>query len=139
MRRIWFAVMGATFAVVGVGFAAAFGLEGVAEPPTAVALALWFSASVLYLLGGFGTSLGGVEWYQFVGLGNVCLGLQLLVQLPFTLAGGTPETEVLVPAIASGLGGLSLLFIGLDWLRGGRHFDLSAFDETSPANPKRSK
>ncbi|WP_276300093.1 hypothetical protein [Halorussus lipolyticus] len=139
MRRIWFAVMGGTFLLVGVGFAGAFGLEGTTDPATAIALVLWFSAALLYVLGGLGKSIGGLAWFQFVGLGNVCLGLQLLTQIPVALADGIPGTEALVVTIATGLGGLSLSFIGLDWFRGGRHFDLSAFDDGPSAGPEQSR
>jgi hypothetical protein len=134
VRQVWFALLGAAFGVVGIVFAAAFGLDALDEPATAVAITLWFVASRLYVLGGLDASVGDFEWYQLVGLGNVCLGLQLLVRLPFVVTDGTAGTEALVATIASGLGGLTLLFIGFDWFRGGRHFDLSAFDESLSTN-----
>ena len=134
MRRIWFAVLGAVFGVAGVAMLAAFGAEMVTGPAAVATFALWFATSALYVLGGLDVAVGDLEWYQLVGVGNVCLGLQQTVRFAFWLADGTPGTGTLVVAAASGLGGLALAYIGLDWVRGGRHFDLSRFGEGPPSD-----
>ncbi|UPV72803.1 hypothetical protein M0R89_09595 [Halorussus limi] len=133
MKRVWFAVVGVFFALFGVGFLAAFGVESLADPTALATLALWFGASALYVLGGLDAPVGDLRWYQSVGLGNVCLGLQMVVRVPSELAGVSGDFEPLLAALAGGVGGLTLAYIGLDWFRGGRHFDLSAFEE-SPTN-----
>ncbi|WP_435180185.1 hypothetical protein [Halorussus sp. AFM4] len=134
MRRLWFAVLGAVFGVAGVAVVAAFGGDAVSGPAAVATFALWFAASALYVLGGLDVGVGDPEWYQLVGVGNVCLGLQQAVRLAFRLADGSRETGTLVVTVASGLGGLALAYIGLDWVRGGRHFDLSRFDGDAPAD-----
>ncbi|WP_115865402.1 hypothetical protein [Halorussus litoreus] len=136
MKRLWFAVLGTLYAVVGVWFLTAFWSGVATDPASILTVALWFGASALYVLGGFGASLGGLDWYQFVGLGNVCLGLQLVVRVPFALADGNSATASLVATLAMGVGGLSLAYIGLDWVRGGRHFDLSRFGDQPGPGPE---
>ena len=56
------------------------------------------------------------------------LGIALIVQFLLTATlNGAPSAALLADAAAA-LGGLALLFIGADWIRGGKHFDLAAYD-----------
>jgi hypothetical protein len=135
MRRIWFAVLGALEAVAGVAFVWAFGLGAGPLSGYAALGSLWFGAAVMYLLGGLGATVGGFEWYQLVGLGHVCLGLQMAVRVPFEVADGTGGASLVV-AVGAGLGGLALAYIGVDWIRGAPNFDLSSFDGGPSADPE---
>ncbi|NHN57566.1 MULTISPECIES: hypothetical protein [Halorussus] len=135
MRRFWFAVLGVIFGIAGVAFLAAFGAPAT-DPAALVTFALWFAASALYVLGGLEVAVADLKWDQLVGVGNVCLGLQQTVRLGVWFAGGSGETETLAVTVASGVGGLALAYIGLDWVRGGRHFDLSGFGEDPPTDPE---
>ncbi|WP_128477431.1 hypothetical protein [Halorussus pelagicus] len=136
MRRIWFALFGGLFGAVGVAFLGAFRADALADPTSLATFSLWLGASTLYVLGGLDASIGDFDWYQLVGLGNVCLGLQMVARAAMTLADGTGETEPLLATFGGVVGGLTLAYIGLDWFRGGRHFDLSTFEESPTADPE---
>lgn len=72
-------------------------------------------------------SAGGrdVPWYVFAGIADVALGVSMLLNA--VQMGGT-SGEGLFPAVVTGLSGLPLLFIGADYVRGGKHFDVSVFE-----------
>ena len=128
MKRQWFAVLGGFIAVSLVASLAAFGERVLFDPQFAVVGALFLSSAVLLLLAGTTDAIGGIEWNQFAGAADVLLGLALIVQflLTATLDGATSAS--LLADAAAALGGLVLLFIGADWIRGGKHFDLAAYD-----------
>ena len=131
MVRAWrFTVLGAALLVGGVLLFAVFGVAD--SDPTLLLLQILMvtGAGVLLLLGGVGRELGSIKWYQLVGAGDVLLGLGLCVELLRTIVTPGPLTgEGLFVGIAA-IGGLSLAYIGVDWIRGGRHFDPSQFDSS---------
>ena len=73
-------------------------------------------------------SVGGrtLPWYLFAGVADVALGVSMLVNAARMAAEATGEDLFL--AVATGLAGLPLLFIGADYLRGGKHLDVSVFE-----------
>ncbi|ELZ33375.1 hypothetical protein C474_04825 [Halogeometricum pallidum JCM 14848] len=73
-------------------------------------------------------SVGGreVPWYAFAGVADVALGVSMLLNAVQMAAGGSGEDLFL--AVATGLAGLPLLFIGADYLRGGKYLDVSVFE-----------
>lgn len=73
-------------------------------------------------------SVGGraLPWYLFVGVAEVALGVSMLVNAARMAAGATGEDLFL--AVATGLAGVPLLLIGADYLRGGKHLDVSVFE-----------
>jgi hypothetical protein len=67
-----------------------------------------------------------VPWYAFVGAGDVALAAGMAVNAArIGVEGGSDD---LFLAVVAGAGAVPLFFIGVDYLRGGRHFDLSAFE-----------
>ncbi|WP_135852088.1 hypothetical protein [Halorussus salinus] len=136
-RRSWFVVFGGLLGLlVLLVLPAAFRGDVPADPTAITTFGLLFGASILYLLGGLGRSVGGFEWNKHVGLGNVCMGLQMVVRALAEFVGASGDIA-LVAALGSGLGGLTLAYMGLDWFRGGRYFDLSAFEESPTPDESR--
>lgn len=72
-------------------------------------------------------SLAGrtVPWYAFAGVADVALGVGMLLNASRMPRGGT---EDLFLAAVTAVSALPLLFIGVDYLRGGVYFDLSVFE-----------
>lgn len=72
-------------------------------------------ASVAYVIGGFGNPVRErVGWFRAVGLGNVLLGLSLPATAILDGSVTTPFGFVLA------VGGLGLVAIGVDYIRGGK-------------------
>ena len=96
------------------------------------------TANVVFILGGVLMAIGGVdaqpqqsEWYQFVGAGNILYGIGFASTYLLPMVNGTSTysgTAGVFLAIWGVVGGASLAFIGYDWIRGGKHFDLSTFE-----------
>ncbi|EMA38344.1 hypothetical protein [Halococcus hamelinensis] len=131
MKRRWFVLVGGLVIALPSAIVVAFGFPSPAEPATALLLGGMILAGVLFVLGGLDRRFGGVEWYQFVGVGNVLVGVSLaLGQLIPVLNGTTAYDGSVLPALVlfTLVGGGSIVFIGADWIRGGHHFDLSVFE-----------
>jgi hypothetical protein len=129
MKRRWFLVEGIVFTIGSVATLFVFGLI----TPYLVLLCFGFSfAGILSILGGINSELLDIEWYQFVGMGNVVVGVTfaLSILLPM-LTGSSPYDGPIgaFMAAAAILGGGSLVFMGIDWLRGGIHYDLSSYED----------
>ncbi|KTG09351.1 hypothetical protein AUR64_16355 [Haloprofundus marisrubri] len=67
-----------------------------------------------------------LRWYVFAGVGDIFLAAATFVLSIGDVLSGAP-TEVLIGSVAGALGALFLAFIGVDYVRGGVHMDLSAF------------
>jgi hypothetical protein len=99
-------IIGAFLLVVAMGAAVALGSDVFSEPLLAVQLLALGVAGGCNLLAGIERlPMGPLAWYQWSGIGNLCLG----VALPLGFAGGEP---VLLAVIA--IGGLSLAAMGVD-------------------------
>ncbi len=128
--RRFFLALGALLLVAELAFAVAFGVSPLTNLPTALQFVFFTFASLCFIIGGLADSLGGVEWYRFVGAGEIVWGLyvvltgylSILGAVGFT-GGGSGGT---LPAVVYLLSGLLFAFIGFDWFRGGRYFNLSA-------------
>jgi hypothetical protein len=130
MVRAWrFTVLGGALLIGGVLLFAALGVVDL-NPALLLQILMTTGAGVLLLLGGVGRELGPIKWYQLVGTGDVLLGLGLCVEFFWMIVVPGPLTgEGLLIGVAA-VGGLSLAYIGIDWIRGGRHFDPSQFDSS---------
>lgn len=128
MKRQWFAALGGFIAASWVAVLVAFGERVPFDPQFGVVGALVLSAAVLLVLAGTTDALGGIEWNQFAGAADVLLGLALIVQFLLTATLEDATSAGLLADAAAALGGLVLLFIGADWIRGGKHFDLAAYE-----------
>jgi peptidoglycan/LPS O-acetylase OafA/YrhL len=134
MKRRWFLVVGVGIIVANLGFLFVF-RAGILENPTTAA------ANLFHILGGVLMAVGGADaqprrsrWYQFVGAGNVLIAVGLAASYLLPMVNGTSpygDTVGVLLAICAVAGGGSLAFIGFDWIRGGRHFDLSTFERGS--------
>ena len=105
---------------------------GVEDLPLLLQVVMLSSAGILLLLGGIGYEFGSIKWYQLIGAGDILLGLSLCVQFLGTFTNSVPSNEDLLFMGMAAIGGLSLAYIGVDWIRGGKHFDLSQFDSSAP-------
>lgn len=128
MKRQWFAALGGFIAASWVAVLVAFGERVLFDPQFGVVGALVLSAAVLLVLAGTTDALGGIEWNQFAGAADVLLGLALIVQFLLAATLEDATSAGLLADAAAALGGLVLLFIGADWIRGGKHFDLAAYE-----------
>lgn len=130
MVQAWrFTVLGGALLVGGILLFATFGVVD-PDPTLLLQILMTTSAGVLLLLGGVGRELGSIRWYQLVGVGDVLLGLGLCIEFLRAIVAPGPLTEEGLFVGVAALGGLSLAYIGVDWIRGGRHFDPSQFDSS---------
>lgn len=124
MKRRWFAVMGGLLLV---GILALVWVLGPVVLTTPAALLLVVSAG-LFILGGFDPLPAQVPWYRFIGVGELLVGAVFVVGLVAPALEGGRTARDLFLALVGVANGLFLGFIGLDWFRGGNHYDLSRFD-----------
>jgi hypothetical protein len=126
MKRRWFAVLG-VFLFVSQG--AAFVAFGSSAPDIETVLPLlpWMFGGVLFVLGGLSVRIGNVEWYQFVGAANVLMGIGFGIEFSLpALRDGSAAGPLL--AIAGVVGGLSMIYIGVSWIRNSRQFSPSEYE-----------
>ena len=128
MVQAWrFTILGSALLIGGLLLTVVF---GGGDSTLSVQVIMMSSAGVLFLFGGLGYELGSIEWYQLVGAGNVLLGLSFSLQFVAAVMGPGSVSNELLFIGAAAIGGLSLAYIGVDWIRGGKHFDLSQFDSS---------
>ena len=115
--------MGAFLLAIPVVVTAAFGTGGLRSPGTAVQMGAIVLSGLLFLAAGLRESyaFGGhtVRWNVCYGVGTAILGVGLAVGIVSGQAAGPGGTLLAVAAVG---GGLTLVFIGYDFARGGRHF-----------------
>lgn len=124
MKRRWFAVMGGLLVV---GFLVLVGVLGriVATSPAALLLVV---GGLLFVIGGFDPIPDRVPWYRFIGVGELLVGAVFVLSLVTPVLEGGRASQDLFLALIGVANGLFLGFIGLDWYRGGNHYDLSRFE-----------
>lgn len=124
VKRRWFAVTGV---LVLLGLAV---LATVVDVPvaTAAAFAVLVVGSLCFVLGGLDPVPDAVAWYRFVAVGELVFGAAFAVTLLGPVASGQRSTTALLFAAAGVANALLFGFIGVDWFRGGRHYDLSVFE-----------
>ena len=130
MKRRWFLVLGVGIIVANLGFLFVFRTTVLENPATAVTNVVPILGGILMAMGGADAQPRQSEWYQFVGAGNALLGIGMAASYLLPMVYGTSPydgTEAILLAICAVAGGGSLAFMGFDWIRGGRHFDLSTF------------
>ncbi|GAA0457637.1 hypothetical protein MUK72_12040 [Halococcus dombrowskii] len=130
MKRRWFLVLGLGMIVANLGFLFAFRATILENPATAATNTVLVFGGVLMAIGGAGAQPRGT-WYQFVGTGDVLIGIGMASSYLLPMVYGTSpygSTEGILLAICAVAGGGSLAFMGFDWIRGGRHFDLSTYE-----------
>lgn len=131
MNARWISGFGVLTLLLGGVAAAAAGVGAASIELLAVAVPM-VVAGVCWLLAGEGIALGGLAWYQWLGAGFLVFAVGLLAQGATAFAsGGTGDllyaASQLVLAVVFG-------FMGVDYVRGGRHYDLSIIDP--PGSPE---
>jgi hypothetical protein len=131
MKRRWFLVLGLGMIAASLGLLFVFPVNLLENPATAATNIVLILGGALMAIGGAGIQPRTSEWYQFVGAGDVLIGVGMAASYLLPMVYGTSPydgTEGVLLAICAVAGGGSLAFIGFDWIRGGRHFDLSIFE-----------
>lgn len=128
MKRRWFAVVGGFFLIVSAGAVVLLGRDALRTPRFLASILTWLLIGGLSVVGGLRRSVAGVEWYRFVGVGDVLLGLWMLGYATTWFLDGTADRATQVSAVAMAGSGSLLVFIGVDYFVGGRHLDVSAIE-----------
>ncbi|RDI72351.1 hypothetical protein [Halopelagius longus] len=116
-------------AVLLLGIASSIVAFGPPTDPLFVALGACFAVSGgAFLVAGLRESVAVgsavVPWYVFAGVGDIALGVGMLTNGAILVDGGGTAFAGVIIALT----GPFLAFIGVDYLRGGVHFDVSAFE-----------
>lgn len=127
MKQSWFRYLGLFDLLLVAGFVGFFGLPALTSSMVVPAMLL---AGVSAILAGSVSRLTlgvvSVSWRYFVGVTYVLFALILPGNyLPSVLAGTATASEWMLFVVGA-VGGLSLLFYGVDVVRGGRHFEVDA-------------
>lgn len=127
MKRRWLSVIGVFLLVAALGLAIV--ITGVEELSLEDGMtpATLFIVGTLFVLGGESTSIRGLEWNQFAGIGQVILGSWFAFQAG-TFLPIDPTALELAMAGSFAIAGLVFVFIGIDWFRGGFYYDLSELE-----------
>lgn len=125
MKRRWFAVIGASIVLAQGILMAIFGFPAI-DGLAVFGLVLPTIAGVLFIAGGFSVQIRNVEWYQFVGTADVLMGIWF--GLEFAFGPYTDSTAGPILAVTGIVGGLSMVFIGVNWMRYSRQFGVSRYE-----------
>lgn len=127
MERPRYVFIGGFVSVAATAFVAVFGLSALPDGRAILWAGLLVLGGVAFVVGGWvdAVTVGGrdLAWWRFVGLGNVLVGLALVVAYAPDLLAGASSSRFLLSAVAV-LGGAIVLAIGLDTVRGGRYVTL---------------
>ena len=126
MKRRWLSVLGAGMLLAGAVYVAVFGVVSLAGPFRGTAAVCFTLSAIFEIVAGQGERVGSVEWYQFMGAANVLMGVMIGIHLVGGVVHGSPTPIGLDGMMA--VGALSITWIGIDLLRGGRHFDPASYD-----------
>ncbi|WP_162991552.1 hypothetical protein [Halostella salina] len=129
MRRYWFAVLGSAFLVAQVALLFVIGVPESFDWPVASLLAYGLAGAAFVVAGvhrWLPLPADSVPWYWFAGGGDILLGLGMLASGVSTTL--SDDSGSLLFGILIALGSLVLVFIGIDYARGGVHLDLSTFE-----------
>jgi hypothetical protein len=106
----------------------AFGVDGLATGTAGVTYALMVVAGGLLVVAGsrdeVGLGGGTVRWNVLAGVGVVCVAGTVLLGGAADLLAGDRSRAALGYTVVASVGALTLVFIGVDVARGGRHFRL---------------
>lgn len=128
MKRRWFSVFGGLLLAAAAVAAALLGRTVLETPTLAVGIATWSAVGILSVLGGLRESVAGIRWYRFVGSSDVLIGLWMIGYGLMAYLDGSTDRALHLTAVAMAVGGLTLTLIGLEWFRGGRQFDIAAYE-----------
>lgn len=124
VKRRWFAVVGGGVLVMLAYLAVRSGIAGGVGPSTV----LLATASLLFVLGGIDPAPDAVPWYRFVGLGLLVFGAATVLYWVEPVASGGRTADDLAFALVGVATAAVFGFMGIDWFRGGHHYDLSRIE-----------
>jgi len=126
-RRLYL-VVGVFLLLSPLVLVAVFGLPG---PLLFARIGLATAGGLAFVVGALRSRVrvGGrtVPGYALVGFGDVLVGLSFVLGAAAAVRRAGPAGELFGQAVPA-LGGLVLMYIGYDFIRGGRHFDVSQFE-----------
>lgn len=127
MKRRWLSVIGGFFLLTATGLAVALVRAEEFSNVHGLTAGLLGLVGLLFVIAGEGRSVAGFEWNQLGGMGHIILGCWFAFQAGTFVPQETGSVElILIGAFV--LGGLVFVFIGVDWFRGGRHFDVTSLE-----------
>lgn len=125
MNARWISAFGVAVLALAAGIALFAGPADLSIRTVAV-LGSMALAGVCWLLAGEGIALAGLAWYQWLGAGFLVFAVGLLAQGAAAVwSGGSGD---LLYGASQFLLAVVFGFMGVDYARGGRHYDLSLFD-----------
>ncbi|MFH5801560.1 hypothetical protein [Haladaptatus sp. CMAA 1911] len=131
MKRRWFLVLGTFLIVVQLAIVVISSVPVFSITSATFILLTTGCAGVLFAIGGTGRGIGLITWNQFIGAADFLLGLLfiLIAVFPIWNSMSPYETSIQLLLGIAAIGGLiSLMFIGVDWVRGDHYFNLIAYD-----------
>lgn len=130
MKRALLTVFGSGLLLGLLGLTVLLGGGIWGTPLRAIQGFLFLVAAGAFLAAGRNRSVGGLVPVRVVGAGNVALAGVVLLNVIDTFSGGIPsETAEITAALGAAMGGVGLVVIGVDYLRGGRIFGVELTDE----------
>lgn len=140
MKRRWFMVLGGAMVLAPTSLAFLFGAlsDGIGIE-ILVYLVIPVLIGILNVLGGASVSVGRIEWYQFLGLAEIGMGISVPVWFWLGIPSVTSSSAGLVFFMLIGIAsGLYSVFFGVDLIRDGRFVTFDTF-EPGPILRSRSR
>lgn len=125
MKRRWFTVGGVVEIAIAVGATALLPDVVLTVPAFAFLIATFLVSGLLAVLAGEGRTVAGLEWRQLLGLSYVTFALGLMSYQVWSAVTHPGDLGAVVTAAGILFGGFLILFMGVDLIRGPKHFDLS--------------
>ncbi|KZN23106.1 hypothetical protein A4G99_16545 [Haladaptatus sp. R4] len=130
MGRRWFLVLGIFLIIGQLAALVAYGIPVSSELSTIITFLTTCCAGILFVIGGTERQFKELTWNQFVGAADFLLGLLFVLGVIFPLWNTSAyESSIqLFFAIAAIGGTMSLMLIGIDWVRGGHYSNFSSYE-----------
>ncbi|WP_231190174.1 hypothetical protein [Haladaptatus sp. DYF46] len=138
MKRHWFLELGSFLIIGQLVVLVAFGLPALSELSTIATFLTTSCAGILFMIGGIRRQFKRVTWNQLVGTADFLLGLLFLLSVVFPLWNIPMSESSIRPLLAvAAIGGImSLMLIGIDWIRGCHYSNFSSY-EYDPIHSRR--
>ena len=130
MKRAVLTLLGSGLLLSVFGLTVLFGGGIWGTPLRTIQGLLFLVTAGAFLAAGRDRHVAGLVPIQVVGVGNLALAGAILLNAINTFIGGIPaENADVTAALGAAMGGFGLAFIGIDYLRGGRVFNVELTDE----------
>lgn len=130
MKRQWFLELGIFLIISQLIILVVFGLPALSESSTIATFLITSCAGILFVVGGTSRQFKRVTWNQFVGAADFVLGLLFVFGAVFPSWNTSAYESSIQPlfAIAAISGTMSLMLIGVEWVRGNQYSNFSSYD-----------